>query len=291
MTEGTGGTGGTGDDASSSSSDSSDEETIGTVGTKETTDPEDAKARLRAKIRAQAGSLLTNKGPPVAAVSAKKRSDSAARSARKPPPPPAPAVVPVVVPSPAAPVTDDDESQSMDHKQQRTGEQSEESPQSLLKEEIIKDKDDPKGDESESLNSSKRSVRFEGELDAAEKGNMPESPPDQDESQISSKGAPDRPSLQAFKSVGEDEMDESGAQIDFELKEEVACSDGATTGMILCAVFMVTWAIAMPIALAFRPKGESDDGSMDPTLAPSLPDGVTLPPAMAPDSDMTASLL
>lgn len=286
-----------GDDDNSESSDSSsstDGETIGTSGTGISggTDA-DAKARLRAKIRAQAGSLLNNKGPPVPAVAAvKKKSSGGPRSTSR-------NIPPAAKPPVKAPVISDDEaSDNKPKQQQKTGEQSEESKNNSptnSDEKEIPESETLTNDQSEnsSMHDSKRSmVRFEGEgtentdVDAAEKGLANKKASFSDEEPKRDPGG--RPGLAAFKSVGEDEAGRGPGDeevMEFDIKEEMTCSDGATLGAALCVLCVITWAIALPITLAIAPDDGvyNDDVTEEPTLLPTLPPVLpTTPPDESP---------
>ncbi|CAB9496784.1 leucine Rich Repeat [Seminavis robusta] len=285
------------DDSSDSSSTSSGSDTALTHD-----DPEAAKAALRAKIRLQAGSLLSSKGPPVATVKTG-TSSAAKRSASRNVPTSAvvggAAAVGAGAAIAAASNNSDEDSLSF---RQKTGEQSQENSPP----------EDAKVGSDDSMNDSKRSVvRFEGEeMDDLDKDDdIKEAPPvvtvPKTAEENAARSAAPRPSLMEHKSENPPDHDEEGGlKMDdlMDVSEEVGCSDGANTGIALCVLFLLIWIIAVPIALTNSKAIETgEDGEPAPTRAPTeapinlinlptvAPVAPTRVPTVAPTEEPTAT--
>jgi hypothetical protein len=268
-------------DSSVSSGDSSDS----------ADDPEKAKAALRAKIRKQAGSLLSTKSDSAGVLA----STSKSRLVRAEDDPiqgkrssfrniaPAAAVVGAGAATGAAvevvAMIGNDPSEDSSSLTPRAGEQ--QRKESEKRPALI---DGEYWGSSDSF--SKRSVRFEaddGTFDDKEK----EAPPDDDKVNTTK---PARPSLAAPSSTDLDDDEETGKvlgatadpEADEDFKEQIVCGVGFRTGAILFAITLLVWGIALPIALVNRDQRAADapeatDAPEEDTLLPTSNNATIVP--------------
>jgi Leucine-rich repeat (LRR) protein len=284
------------DDDDSSSSDSSASSSGDSSDSPD--DPDKSKAALRAKIRMQAGSLLSTKAPSAASVlkgSSKSRlitEDDALKktsSHRNVAPVAAAAAVGVAA---GAAASSRDPSEDAMKARQKTGEQSQENKRPSVS-------DYEGGDSKSSLEDSKRSVRFEDPDDDSFDYNVKEAPTTirfADEKDKKAPARPARPSLVPVTDIDDDDDDDdeetgkvlanAAPQEDEKVKEQILCGVGTNTGAALLIVTILIWGVALPIALSNRNSKESPAETPIPTtIAPSTNNETSvpiLPPSLAP---------
>lgn len=275
------------DEDSSNISDDSSESSEESEAQQDDDDPEAAKARLRAKIRAQAGSLLNSKVAPKAArppasikMSTPKTEDPPANksSLRKSAtsstasggaagsvdgPPPLKSMD--IDTSNMDQISKDDES-AQNPNLQKTGQQSQEIPTPAEESEssLI---------ETDESRKSTPSVRFKEAASKKEEAKKPEEE-DSSESEEKKNTTPKRGNLAEFKSGGEDPNAAEDGMNFLEIEEEV-CPAGAKAGLVLCILFVICWIIVVPVAVVTKQDNIMPVEIEEP-VAPVYP--VTVPP-------------